>query len=228
MGILDEKFDDFNRRYYQPQIEGSKTGLELPGIVDQVITLAEGYHIEVTNNHISKVESDFIHRQTAVGAIRYSTPQLAELEQKLNQSASHALALELSLFEDLVKEVMSQVDPVLKTARVLAIADVASSLAHLAKIQNDCRPQLDSSQDFDVRGGRHPVVEQALNALNATDFCANDCLMESPSRQWVLTGPNMAGKSTFLRQNALIVVLAQIGSYCELSEIYVVELSISG
>ena len=172
-----------------------------------------GYHIEVTTNHISKVGSDFIHRQTTAGAIRYSTPALAELEQKLNQAAAHALALELRLFEDLIREVVAQADPILGTAQALAVFDVASSLAHLAKMRNYCRPQLDGSQDFDVRSGRHAVVGQALVASNETTFCANDCLIESQSRQWLLTGPNMAGKSTFLRQNALIVVLAQIGSY---------------
>lgn len=172
-----------------------------------------GYHIEVTTNHVSKVEPEFVHRQTTAGAIRYATPQLTELEQKLNQAASHALALELKLFQDLVDEVVGQADSILKTAQALALIDVTSSLAHLAKVRNYCRPQLDGSQDFDVRGGRHPVVEQALIASNETSFCANDCLMENQTRQWLLTGPNMAGKSTFLRQNALIVVMAQMGSY---------------
>ena len=113
----------------------------------------------------------------------------------------------------MIREVVAQADPILGTAQALAVFDVASSLAHLAKMRNYCRPQLDGSQDFDVRSGRHAVVEQALVASNETTFCANDCLIESQSRQWLLTGPNMAGKSTFLRQNALIVVLAQIGSY---------------
>ena len=172
-----------------------------------------GYHIEVTLSHVSKVGVDFIHRQTTVGALRYSTPALQELEQKLNQAASHAMALELKLFEDLTFEVLSQADPILKTAFALASFDVATSLAHLAKEQHYCRPQLDTSQDFDIQQARHPVVEQALRQAHEAKFCANSCLMETQTRHWLLTGPNMAGKSTFLRQNALIVVMAQIGSY---------------
>ena len=172
-----------------------------------------GYHIEVTTNHISKIGPEFIHRQTTVNAIRYSTPQLTELEQKLVKAAGHALTLELQLFEDLVKDVIARGEDLLLTAQTLARLDVASSLAYLAKTRNYCRPQLDASQDFHITGGRHPVVEQALKASHQNGFSPNDCTMEDASRQWLLTGPNMAGKSTFLRQNALIVILAQMGSY---------------
>ena len=172
-----------------------------------------GYHIEVTLSHTSKVGPDFIHRQTTIGALRYSTLALQELEQKLNQAASHAMALELKLFEDLVLEILSQADPILQTAQALATFDVAVSLAHLAIERHYCRPQLDDSQDFDIQAGRHPVVEQALRQADAAKFCANSCVMESHNRHWLLTGPNMAGKSTFLRQNALFVVMVQLGSY---------------
>ncbi|MGI4851658.1 MAG: DNA mismatch repair protein MutS [Janthinobacterium lividum] len=172
-----------------------------------------GYHIEVTLSHTAKVGPDFIHRQTTIGALRYSTLALQELEQKLNQAASHAMTLELKLFEDLVTEVLSQAGPILQTAHALATFDVTTSLAHLAVSRHYCRPQLDASQDFDVQEGRHPVVEQALQQANAAKFCANSCVMEPHNRQWLLTGPNMAGKSTFLRQNALLVVMAQMGSY---------------
>jgi DNA mismatch repair protein MutS len=172
-----------------------------------------GYHIEITNNHTSKIDTTFIHRQTTVGAIRYSTAELVELEQKINQAASQALFLELSFYEGLVKSIIEEAEFILKTAQAIAMLDVASSLAHLAKIKNYCRPLLDNSHDFDIRAGRHPSVEEALEGANEVSFCPNDCLMENHSRQWLLTGPNMAGKSTFLRQNALIVILAQIGSY---------------
>ena len=173
-----------------------------------------GYHVEVTPQHASKLGPEFVHRQTTAGAIRYTTIELAELEQKLVQAASRALNLEINLFQDLVKDVSGQAEALLEMAHLLATLDVASSLAHLSCAFAYCRPILvEHTQAFDIQGGRHPVVERVFSQGNNASFYPNDCKMSDESRQWLLTGPNMAGKSTFLRQNALMVILAQIGSY---------------
>ena len=175
-----------------------------------------GYFIEVTTNNADKLFADkaeFIHRQTMANAARFTTTELSELERKISEAAEKALALELELFAGLVKEVLSQGELIAKTATALAGLDVAASLADLAIKNNYTRPQIDSSLAFDIKGGRHPVVEVALKKQSNTDFIANDCALADKQRLWLLTGPNMAGKSTFLRQNALIVLMAQMGSY---------------
>ena len=175
-----------------------------------------GYFIEVTTTNADKLfanTADFIHRQTMAKAARFTTTELAELERKISEAAEKALALELQLFVDLVKEVLSQGELIAKTATALAGLDVAASLAELAVTHHYTRPQVDSSVTFEIKGGRHPVVEVALKKQSNTDFIANDCALVDKSKLWLLTGPNMAGKSTFLRQNALIVLMAQMGSY---------------
>ncbi len=180
-----------------------------------------GYFIEVTTRHADPLMSDaagpFIHRQTMKNAVRFSTVELGEIEGKIASAADKALALELELFEDLVGLVSGRADAVALAAASIAQLDVASALAQLAADQNYCRPRVDESTAFEVTGGRHPVVEQAQASAEARTqaggFVANDCHLTDDSRLWLLTGPNMAGKSTFLRQNALIAILAQIGSY---------------
>jgi DNA mismatch repair protein MutS len=171
-----------------------------------------GYFIEVTATHSQKVPESFQRRQGMVNASRFSTPELIELEAKLSTAADQALALELKLFEELCGAVLAQADAVSATARALAEIDVAAALAELAIEADWAAPVLTDGVDFSIEGGRHPVVEAAL-AAERQRFVANDCRLEAAERLWLLTGPNMAGKSTFLRQNALIVVLAQMGSY---------------
>ena len=171
-----------------------------------------GYFIEVTATHSQKVPETFQRRQGMVNASRFSTPELVELEAKLSTAAEQALALELKLFEELCQAVLAQGDAVSATARALAEIDVAASLAELGVEADWAAPVLTDGVDFSIEGGRHPVVEAAL-AAERQRFVANDCRLEGAERLWLLTGPNMAGKSTFLRQNALIVVLAQMGSY---------------
>jgi len=171
-----------------------------------------GYFIEVTATHSQKVPESFQRRQGMVNASRFSTPELAELEARLSTAAEQALALELRLFEELRQAVLAAADAVSATARALAEIDVAASLAELAIEADWVAPGLTEGVDFAIRGGRHPVVEAALKSERQR-FVANDCRLEAEERLWLLTGPNMAGKSTFLRQNALIVVLAQMGSY---------------
>lgn len=172
-----------------------------------------GYFIEVTPIHADKMGEEFIHRQTLAGAVRYSTVELAELARSISEAADKALAVELQLFEDLVGEVTSRAEPLARMAASLARLDVASAGAELAAERRYCRPVIDESRAFHIEGGRHPVVEAALEAFQENAFVANDCNLAEESRLWLVTGPNMAGKSTFLRQNALIAVMAQTGCY---------------
>jgi DNA mismatch repair protein MutS len=174
-----------------------------------------GYYIEVTASHGDRLmagtnRATFIHRQTMAGAVRFTTVELSELERKVAEAGDRALALELTLFDGLVAQILAAADAVAATARALALLDVSAALAELAVVRNWVRPQVDDSLEFRITAGRHPVVEQALAAGAA--FVANDSDLSSQQRLWLLTGPNMAGKSTFLRQNALITILAQMGS----------------
>ncbi len=174
-----------------------------------------GYYIEVTTLHADKLlakKEDFIHRQTMASAARFTTVELSELERKITEAADKALALELQLFESLVQDVVARLPELRQTAEALAALDVSSSLAVLAEEENYVRPVIDDSLTFMVKGGRHPVVEQALRRKQE-NFIGNECDLGSKQRLWLLTGPNMAGKSTFLRQNALIALLAQTGSF---------------
>ena len=176
-----------------------------------------GYFVEVPAAQAEKMpagpEALFIHRQTMANRVRYTTVELGELEGKIIRAADQALALEMKLFEDLVGEVAGRSDSVALAARSVAALDVASALGQLAVDRNYTRPLVDGSRDFEINGGRHAVVEAALEESQEGVFVANDCDLRDEQRLWLLTGPNMAGKSTFLRQNALIAVLAQMGSY---------------
>lgn len=169
-----------------------------------------GYYIEITQTHQSKVTEDFIHRQTLVGNLRYTTVELSELERKISEAADRALKVELELFAELLAEIEQSASRIIDTARALAAVDVFAGLAELAVSRRYVRPQVDSSAAFDVKAGRHPVVEASLKG---EPFIGNGCNLEDKQRLWLLTGPNMAGKSTFLRQNALIAILAQMGSF---------------
>ncbi|MEH6629519.1 MAG: DNA mismatch repair protein MutS [Halopseudomonas aestusnigri] len=176
-----------------------------------------GYFIEVSPTNASKVntdaDSEFIHRQTLASAMRFTTVELSDLEQKISGAAGKALAIEQELYEKLVTEVVHQVEGIAIVARTLAELDVTSSLAELAISERWNRPRIDDSFSFDIVGGRHPVVEAALAKTSEGPFVANNCTLEDQQRLWLITGPNMAGKSTFLRQNALIAVLAHMGSF---------------
>jgi DNA mismatch repair protein MutS len=181
-----------------------------------------GYFVEVTAQHGEKLlaaplNATFIHRQTLAGQVRFTSTELGELEAKIASAADRALGLELDIFEKLTAQVIAQSAPIKDCAEALAHLDVASGLAHLAAERDYARPHVDGTHDFVIDGGRHPVVEQAL-ARDGTPFVANNCDLSPPAeneagRIWLITGPNMAGKSTFLRQNALIAILAQMGSF---------------
>jgi DNA mismatch repair protein MutS len=192
-----------------------------------------GYFVEITAGQAGALDQNgeakkFIHRQTLASAMRFATTELAELEQKIASAADRALAIELSIFADLCERIAAEEKAIRRVARTLAEIDVASALAELAASEGYVRPKVDLSLAFRIEGGRHPVVEQALRA-EGQSFVANDCDLgpsapasvvlqdnepsEEAGRIWLLTGPNMAGKSTFLRQNALIAILAQAGSF---------------
>jgi DNA mismatch repair protein MutS len=182
-----------------------------------------GYFIEVPAGRadklmVTKGEADgeanpFMHRQTLANQVRFTTVDLSELEDKIRGAADKALALELSLFADLRQEILSRAGDIARAAAGLARLDVCQGLADLAADLRYARPEVTAGLDFQIKGGRHPVVEAALAAEGGQAFVANDCDLEAQQRLWLLTGPNMAGKSTFLRQNALIAVLAQMGSF---------------
>ncbi|HZC57490.1 MAG TPA: DNA mismatch repair protein MutS [Xanthobacteraceae bacterium] len=181
-----------------------------------------GYFVDVSAQHGDKLLSaplnaTFIHRQTTAGQVRFTTIELGELEAKIATAADRALALELEVFDRTAGTVAAASAEIKEAAGALAMLDVATALAALAVERDYVRPDVDNSLAFAITGGRHPVVEQAL-AADGGPFVGNDCDLSPPQeaksgRIWLITGPNMAGKSTFLRQNALIAVLAQMGSF---------------
>ncbi|MEP4190138.1 MAG: DNA mismatch repair protein MutS [Sneathiella sp.] len=180
-----------------------------------------GYFIEVTPRFADNMGEDFIHRQTMANAIRYTTVELGELEDKISRAADRAVALELELYDTLCAQVLAHGEHILAAAEAMAALDVAASHAELATEKSYSRPAIDDSLQFDIEGGRHPVVEAAIENSNEGSFVANNCSLSNENRLWLLTGPNMAGKSTFLRQNALITVLAQIGAYVPASKAHI-------
>lgn len=177
-----------------------------------------GYHIEVAAQHGEKLLSGpqrehFMHRQTMANAVRFGTVELSDLERRISEARDRALAVENDLFNDLLGLVTAAADEVARAANAMAQLDVAAGLAALAVERRYARPKIDDSLAFHIVAGRHPVVEAALEDAQAGPFVANDCELAGERRLWLLTGPNMAGKSTFLRQNALIAVLAQMGGF---------------
>jgi DNA mismatch repair protein MutS len=174
-----------------------------------------GYHIEVaarSADPLMRPESGFTHRQTLAGVVRFNAPELHEVAMKVTQAGGHALAAEAAHLEDLTEAALTGREAIAATADALARLDVASALAERAVEGGWARPHLADHACFEIEGGRHPVVETAL-AKSGERFVANDLTLSEESRLWLVTGPNMGGKSTFLRQNALIAVLAQAGSY---------------
>ena len=183
-----------------------------------------GYYIEVTATHRDKVPEGFLRRQSMANATRYATEELAALERELAGAAERALAREQAIFADLLEAVLGAAADIAATAASLAEIDLSAAFATLAAEEGYVRPVIREEPVFRVKAGRHPVVEQALARRHAS-FVANDCDLSEGRRLWLLTGPNMAGKSTFLRQNALIAVLAQCGSFvpAEAAEIGLVD-----
>ena len=188
-----------------------------------------GYFIETTATHAEKMLSPplserFIHRQTTANQVRFTTVELSELETKILNAGNHALEIEKRLYETLRTTILEASGPIGVTSKGLAEIDLATSLANLAQAENWVKPHVDESRAFDIKGGRHPVVERALSQQAGDPFIANDCdltALDDAANIWLLTGPNMAGKSTYLRQNALIALMAQIGSYVPASAAHI-------
>ena len=190
-----------------------------------------GYFVEVTAANAKPLQTPphdalFRHKQTMSNAMRFTTPELIEIEGAIATAADRALALEQEVFAELSRLILAEEMAMARVAAALAELDHVCGLATLAWNEGYVRPEIDDSVTFDVRGGRHPVVEQALRKAKAGPFIENDCTLGRPSmpvptgfdegpsgRLWLVTGPNMAGKSTFLRQNALIALMAQMGSF---------------
>ncbi|HVV65859.1 MAG TPA: DNA mismatch repair protein MutS [Rhizomicrobium sp.] len=187
-----------------------------------------GYFIETTPQHADKLMASdgaalFRHRQTMAGAVRFSTDELASLASRIAEAGERALALELALFEEMAAEAQARAAQLSDLAKALAVLDAASALGELAAATRLTRPRLDESLAFRIGRGRHIVVEAALEQNGAVPFTPNDCDLspDGPGRLWLVTGPNMAGKSTFLRQNALIAILAQAGSFVPAEEAHI-------
>lgn len=180
-----------------------------------------GYFIEVTAKRADALmlktandtnNSQFIHRQTLANAARFTTTELAELEREILSAADKITAMELEIFAAFTHSISSLASQLSQLAQTLAYIDVLSSFAALALDKNYTKPIVDNTDAFNILDGRHPVVEDMLRQ-NSSPFAPNNCSLSSDKRLWLLTGPNMAGKSTFLRQNALIAIMAQIGCY---------------
>ena len=179
-----------------------------------------GYFIETTDTHAARMlapplSERFIHRQTTANQVRFTTVELSALETRILNAGNRALEMEKQHFESLRRAVLDRAGPIAAAATGLAELDLASALADLAVAEDWVEPVVDDSRAFEITAGRHPVVERALKRQGGGAFVANDCLLSSAETPaiWLLTGPNMAGKSTFLRQNALIALLAQMGSF---------------
>ena len=177
-----------------------------------------GYFVEVPSGRADKLIEDksFRHKQTLSGAVRFATAELSELEAQILSAGAKIREMELRIFAELQAEVADKAEALFASARELAAVDFYSSLAEVAAAKRWVRPTVDESLAFEVALGRHPVVEESMRGLQAGSFVPNDALFENRAggaKIWLLTGPNMAGKSTFLRQNALLVLLAQIGSF---------------
>jgi DNA mismatch repair protein MutS len=174
-----------------------------------------GYHVEVSARHADKLmgpESGFTHRQTLAGVVRFNSPELHEEASRVIEAGAHALAAEAAHAEDLTTLAVERAGRITATAEAIARIDVAVSHAHRAAEGGWVLPRLTDEPCLDIESGRHPVVESALHSCGER-FVANDLSMGPRDRLWLITGPNMGGKSTFLRQTALIAILAQAGSF---------------
>ena len=199
--------------------------IEMTGISALKITYNNilGYFIEVPAKQAEKMliapgskdagnNNPFIHRQAMATAMRFTTGELAELERDISSAGDKALALEEEIFSELCIETRLNADEICATAKAMASLDVAASQAELAIDWDYTRPDLTHGHEFNIKGGRHPVVEQSLRK-NSAAFKPNNCDLSENQKLWLLTGPNMAGKSTFLRQNAIISIMAQAGCF---------------
>jgi DNA mismatch repair protein MutS len=182
-----------------------------------------GFYIEVSPKNadaLMKAEA-YIHRQTLANVVRFTTAELADLASRIADAAAQVLAQELALFDELVADTLGEAEAIARAALALGEIDATLALGELAHERRYNRPRVDESLAFMIKGGRHPVVEAALARDAAPQpFVPNDCDLTTKNL-WLLTGPNMAGKSTFLRQNALIAIMAQMGSFVPAEEAHI-------
>jgi len=174
-----------------------------------------GYFFEAPISHKNKLleDNEFFHRQTTANTIRIKSINLDQLEKTALNARNDALELEIKILEELHKKVLNISKDILFLSRKVSSLDVCSTLGYIAKLYGWCCPLVDDSKDFIVKDGRHSVIEKTISNKSLNSFVPNDCSLSSNEHLWLITGPNMAGKSTFLRQNAHIIILAQIGSY---------------
>ena len=178
-----------------------------------------GYFIEVSNSYKNMVPETYIRKQTLTSGERYITQELKELESKILGAHERLITLEHRLFSELLESISAQLDRIQHTANAVAQLDVLTALAQVAAENNYCRPIVDDSDELTITEGRHPVVEQMLKG---SMFVPNDTTLNcGADRCLIITGPNMAGKSTYMRQNALIALMAQIGSFVPASSCHV-------
>ena len=171
-----------------------------------------GYYLEVRNTHKDSVPAEWIRKQTLVNAERYITEELKEYEQKILGAEERIYALEVQIYSELVRKIQENISLIQNNCRILARLDVLSGFAELAVSNRYCRPQMNGSKVVDIKQGRHPVIETMMQA--GEEFVPNDIYLDNENQQLIiLTGPNMAGKSALLRQTALIVLMAQVGSF---------------
>ena len=223
-GFIKENFSDqlhkiklIEKKANSNLLELQKTYSEKTGIKSLKLKYNNvlGYFFEAPISHKNKLleDNEFFHRQTTANTIRIKSINLDQLEKTALNARNDALELEIKILEELHKKVLNISKDVLFLSRKVSSLDVCSTLGYIAKLYGWCCPLVDDSKDFIVKDGRHSVIEKTISNKSLNSFVPNDCSLSSNEHLWLITGPNMAGKSTFLRQNAHIIILAQIGSY---------------
>lgn len=223
-GFIKENFSDQLQKIKFIEKKANSNLLELQKIYSEKTGIKSlklkynnvlGYFFEAPISHKNKLleDNEFFHRQTTANTIRIKSISLDQLEKTALNARNDALELEIKILEELHKKVLNISKDILFLSRRVSSLDVCSTLGYIAKLYGWCCPLVDDSKDFIVKDGRHSVIEKTISNKSLNSFVPNDCSLSSNEHLWLITGPNMAGKSTFLRQNAHIIILAQIGSY---------------
>ncbi len=223
-GFIKESFSDELHEFRLKEKKGYSDLLELQAKYSQKTGIKAlklkynnvlGYFFETPISYKDKLleDNEFFHRQTTANTVRIKSISLDQIEKTTFSARNNALELEIKILEALHKKVIEISKDIIIFSRIIASIDVCSTLGYIAEMHNWCRPLIDHSKDFIIKDGRHSVVEKTIFKKSLNAFVPNDCSLSTNEHLWLITGPNMAGKSTFLRQNAHIIILAQIGSY---------------